>query len=144
MEQVPTNRDCLDLPTSSMHYHRFHLFATVDAALLLLSKLNLGGGQVAPDVEVQPKGGDGMLQDVGEATRHGVIILPDTCHGWGPLYVHSSDGIHFHFLFITPLDLCSYICCLLVKRAGYMGGVGDSDEDSESEGGDCEAGRGEA
>jgi hypothetical protein len=57
----------------------------VDAALLLLSKLNLGGGQVAPEVEVQPRGGDGLLHDVGEATRHGVLILPDTCNGWGPL-----------------------------------------------------------
>lgn len=48
----------------------------------MLSKLNLGGGQMAPEVEVQREViGLGM----GEATRHGVLILPDSCNGWGPL-----------------------------------------------------------
>jgi hypothetical protein len=56
--------------------------SAVDSALLLLSKLNLGGGQMAPEVEVQREvTGLGM----GEATRHGVLILPDSCYGWGPL-----------------------------------------------------------
>ncbi len=54
----------------------------MDSALLMLSKLNLGGGQMAPEVEVQREvTGLGM----GEATRHGVLILPDSCNGWGPL-----------------------------------------------------------
>ncbi len=57
----------------------------MDAALLLLSKLNLGGGQMAPEVEVQLGTHDGTGLDMGETTRHGVLILPDTCNGWGPL-----------------------------------------------------------
>ncbi len=76
------------VPYSPIKFNAPHLFGpfdAVDAALLLLSKLNLGGGQVAPDVEVQPKGGDWLVHDMGEATRHGVLILPDTCNGWGPL-----------------------------------------------------------
>jgi hypothetical protein len=59
--------------------------SAVDAALLLLSKLNLGGGQMAPLVEVQPGRHDGIGLGMGEATRHGVLILPDLCDGWGPL-----------------------------------------------------------
>ena len=67
------------------HSKYVNLFAPVDAALVLLSKLNLGGGQVAPEVEVQPGVQDTMGWSMGEATRHGVLILPDTCNGWGPL-----------------------------------------------------------
>jgi hypothetical protein len=37
---------------------------------------------MAPEVEVQR---DGIGLDMGETTRHGVLILPDTCNGWGPL-----------------------------------------------------------
>ena len=34
----------------------------------------------------------------------------------------------------------SYICCLLVKRAGCMGGTRSSDDESESENGEGGAG----
>jgi hypothetical protein len=40
--------------------------------------------------------------------------------------------------------LCSYICCLLVKKAGCMGAVGSSEDNSDSEDGDGEAGSAES
>jgi hypothetical protein len=42
------------------------------------------------------------------------------------------------FFYVTVV--CSYICCLLVKRAGRIGGAGNSDDESESGEGEGEAG----
>ena len=59
-----------------------------DAAMDGVGKNQCQGESKGEDISNgrgQPGVQDTMGWSMGEATRHGVLILPDTCNGWGPL-----------------------------------------------------------